>query len=330
MSSVAELLGPLNTDSDTSDPQTPESNGSIRSLNDTPSVIKTGTLAFATGSQAIEPEKQTHAKMGKTLFNEVESARFDDVPMLLENKLSDDVLSRGLGSAKYPNDEDAAANFSTTAKDILKKLSTTRPIKVGKFNKKKGTWRSWPEKTQDTPVCEYLNTIGDLVRDIYDIPEAQNGSRRFFDMFKSKEPVNSRVNALRKPDGVVLDQEIVDAVHNGSYTGAWSDIHAILQFKESYTIPKRHTDTYKQVLDCAHLIFCSQLNRRFVLGVTLMGHIMTFYVFDRSGALCSEKFNIMKNPEKLVRVVVGLLFSDRIDLGYDITMKIKHTIEEGT
>jgi hypothetical protein len=52
-------------------------------------------------------------------------------------------------------------------------------------------------------------------------------------------------------------------------------------------------------------VFGSQLERRFVPGLTIGGSVMRLWVFDRSGPDNSEKFDIHNEPERFIRVIAG-------------------------
>ncbi|THH04002.1 hypothetical protein EW145_g5837 [Phellinidium pouzarii] len=132
------------------------------------------------------------------------------------------------------------------------------------------------------------------------------------------------MNSKRKPDGVVLDSVLSNTEENEA---DWSDMHAIMRLRVTADSASFNS-AFRQILDNARMIFCSQRIRRFVLGVIFISdNTMTFCVFDRSGVLCTERFDIMNDPEKLIRVVVGLLFADLIDLGYDPTVTVR--VNEG-
>ncbi|KAH8112614.1 hypothetical protein DFH11DRAFT_1511437 [Phellopilus nigrolimitatus] len=216
----------------------------------------------------------------------------------------------GIGHAKYPNDPVAAAKYEFKASETLDSLKEEGTY--GRYNK----WVGWKrgKKDHEKNVTDYLNKIAENIREKCGLPLPNDTSREFSCMFKDKAPAEAAVNCKRKPDGVVIDHSKVDT------DAAWADIHAVMEFKRSRD-PRAYRTAYAQLLQYARMVFAAQQNRRFVLGVILTGDdLMTFFVFDRAGVLSSERFNVMKDPGKLIRVVAGLLFAENIDLGYDPTV----------
>ena len=67
-------------------------------------------------------------------------------------------------------------------------------------------------------------------------------------------------------------------------------------------------------------MFGAQDGRRFVLGFTLCGSIMRLYEFDRTGATASEDFDIHKKGETFVKVILGYLWMNPYQAGFDPTI----------
>ncbi len=65
--------------------------------------------------------------------------------------------------------------------------------------------------------------------------------------------------------------------------------------------------------------------RRFVLGFTICGSLMRIWEFDRLGGIASEKFNINKDGLQFVSTVLGFVWMDEEQLGFDLTI----TTEQG-
>ncbi|KAJ2985587.1 hypothetical protein NUW58_g5449 [Xylaria curta] len=61
--------------------------------------------------------------------------------------------------------------------------------------------------------------------------------------------------------------------------------------------------------------------RRFVLGFTLCGPLMRVWLFDRLGGIASEKFNINEDGKQFVSTVLGFLWMNETELGFDPTIK---------
>ncbi|TDL27695.1 hypothetical protein BD410DRAFT_869098, partial [Rickenella mellea] len=77
------------------------------------------------------------------------------------------------------------------------------------------------------------------------------------------------------------------------------------------------TEPFNQLGQGARLVFGSQVNRRFVYGVALLGPTMTLSVFSRSGRMTSVAFDVHEKPQLFLRVAIGILFLDHTCLGFD-------------
>ena len=75
-----------------------------------------------------------------------------------------------------------------------------------------------------------------------------------------------------------------------------------------------------QLAQYARLIFRAQPNRRYVVGSFIIGKKIHLAVFDRSGVISSMGFDIDKDPETFIHIVVGTLFLDAVQLGFDPTI----------
>ncbi|KAK3302485.1 uncharacterized protein B0T15DRAFT_577582 [Chaetomium strumarium] len=70
----------------------------------------------------------------------------------------------------------------------------------------------------------------------------------------------------------------------------------------------------------AREVFTAQDARRFVLGFTICGSLMRIWEFDRLGGIASEKFNINKDGLQFLSTVLGFLWMNEEQLGFDPTI----------
>ena len=68
-------------------------------------------------------------------------------------------------------------------------------------------------------------------------------------------------------------------------------------------------------------IFSTQPTRLFVHGFLLFGTNMQLWVFDRSGAVGSEVFNILEEPERFIRIICGYALMTSEEHGLDNVIK---------
>lgn len=67
-------------------------------------------------------------------------------------------------------------------------------------------------------------------------------------------------------------------------------------------------------------MFAAQDSRRFVLGFTLCGSLMRLWEFDRLGGIASEQFDINEDGPQFVSAVLGFLWLNEEQLGFDPTI----------
>ncbi|PZD23186.1 HTH-Tnp-Tc3-2 domain containing protein, partial [Pyrenophora tritici-repentis] len=70
----------------------------------------------------------------------------------------------------------------------------------------------------------------------------------------------------------------------------------------------------------AREVLAAQDSRRFVLGFTLCGSLMRLWIFDRLGDIASEQFNINEDGLQFVSAVLGFLWMNEEQLGFDPTI----------
>ncbi|KAI8710629.1 Pkinase-fungal domain-containing protein [Fusarium sp. LHS14.1] len=69
----------------------------------------------------------------------------------------------------------------------------------------------------------------------------------------------------------------------------------------------------------AREVLTAQETRRFVLGFTICGSLMRVWAFDRLGGIASEPFDINKDGRQFVSTILGFLWMNEEQLGFDPT-----------
>ncbi|KAF8958361.1 hypothetical protein BDZ97DRAFT_1668674 [Flammula alnicola] len=69
------------------------------------------------------------------------------------------------------------------------------------------------------------------------------------------------------------------------------------------------------------MVFSSQDERRFHIGVSFCRTEVRVYFFDRAGVVGSVKFDLEKEPKMLIRLLAGLTLSDLSAIGFDPTIR---------
>ncbi|KLO18786.1 hypothetical protein SCHPADRAFT_924849 [Schizopora paradoxa] len=180
--------------------------------------------------------------------------------------------------------------------------------------RKNGEWTKWPRtepNISEPNMEEFIKVISEVVKKLglSSIPP------RHWSSIFHKYPISDKEWGIDyKPDLVLLDRLITLATHGEIY---WKDIVAVMEIKSSKSLQK---EAERQIARYAQCIFNAQPGRRFVLALTIIETEVTLWIFDRSGAVSCEPFDIHEEPEKFVRIILASLYFDKEQLGYDHTI----------
>ncbi|KAK5212208.1 hypothetical protein LTR41_002450 [Exophiala xenobiotica] len=181
------------------------------------------------------------------------------------------------------------------------------------YHQKEG-WCDWPKGAQEKDVLRWFaERVENFLDFAKDHGSFSNTPRR--PLARPNQPLEGST-AERK-----LDIGFVDDLKAGEdFRYHWSRILVPGELKSnpSYdTVSKTWLDLGRYVRE----IFTAQDNRRFVLGFMLCGSIMRLWEFDRVGAIASPPFDINKDGLQFVWVVLGYLWMNEEQLGFDPTVK---------
>lgn len=126
----------------------------------------------------------------------------------------------------------------------------------------------------------------------------------------------------RKPDGVEIPYGVSFADGHG-----WEVPRALWENKLRHEYPHR-PDALFQLSGGSCMVFNSQLDRRFVVGFAFTGALLTVVGFDRSGWVASEPINIHEQPGLFLHLVIGHLYLDEEDAGFDLTVRLRSEKKE--
>ncbi|KAF2452531.1 hypothetical protein BDY21DRAFT_388543 [Lineolata rhizophorae] len=156
-------------------------------------------------------------------------------------------------------------------------------------------WRGWPESAKEKDV---LTWFANLVGRLADLSSEPSKSPQRRPIAQPNRPLEGST-ADRKLDVGFVDDPKARAVSKYH----WSHILVPGELKSNPA-----TDTAP-----GH-------GRRFVLGFTLCGPLMWLWSFDRAGAVASSSFDINREGQQLVSVVLGYLWMNDEQLGFDPTI----------
>ncbi|KAF9453694.1 hypothetical protein P691DRAFT_771245 [Macrolepiota fuliginosa MF-IS2] len=97
----------------------------------------------------------------------------------------------------------------------------------------------------------------------------------------------------------------------------WMHIFTVVEVKITQATPTSQLSSY------VRHIFMEQLDRRFVLALTLNTDLLNVYLFDRSGVVCmAKKINIHTEATTFIRVIAGFSCLPPEQLGWDPTCHV--------
>ncbi|KAN0076161.1 hypothetical protein V8E54_006303, partial [Elaphomyces granulatus] len=173
-------------------------------------------------------------------------------------------------------------------------------------------WSGWPEDSNQDRVLSWFAKLSEQ------LSEFAEGYR----------PSPTRRRPLAQPDRPIqgataerkLDIGFVNDPKAGKYTRCqWSQILVPGELKSNPsadTAPKAWLDLGRY----ARKVLAAQDTRRFVLGFTICGSLMRVWEFDRLGGIASERFDINEDGLQFVSTILGFLWMNEEELGFDPTI----------
>ncbi|EGE81746.1 hypothetical protein BDDG_04689 [Blastomyces dermatitidis ATCC 18188] len=174
-------------------------------------------------------------------------------------------------------------------------------------------WKDWPSNADEKPVLDWLTeTINQLVQFAEDHNPTRTVVRR--PLAQPAQPIAGSI-AKRKLDIGFVD----DPGATQDKQCKWSQILVPGELKNDrkYDMP---SGARLDLARYAREVLSAQDNRRFVLGFTLCGPLLRVWEFDRCGGIGSEEIDINKDGFQFIMVILGFLFMDQLQLGFDPTI----------
>jgi hypothetical protein len=184
-------------------------------------------------------------------------------------------------------------------------------------------WQGWPERAKEKDV---LNWFAPLIDQLLVLAEGHQPESRVQrrPLAQPHQPLQGSI-ADRK-----LDIGFVDDPNAGVNSKCrWSHILIPGELKSNPSADKA-SKAWLDLGRYAREVLAAQDSRRFVLGFTLCGSLMRLWTFDRLGGIASEQFDINKDGLRFVFAVLGFLWMNEEQLGFDptiVTVRDKRYIE---
>ncbi|KAL7621718.1 hypothetical protein AAE478_009045 [Parahypoxylon ruwenzoriense] len=172
-------------------------------------------------------------------------------------------------------------------------------------------WTAWPSDASEHAVLSWLQ---DFVRQLARWAQGYRPTPTRGVVVQSSKPVRGSTAQRRLDIGIVNDP---DTVRDGRRR--WSKILIPGELKSSPG-EDRPNGAWFHVGKYVREVFAAQATRRFVLAFTLCGPIMRVWEFDRLGGISSTPFDINENGLLLVSTILGFLWMEEKELGFDPTI----------
>lgn len=179
--------------------------------------------------------------------------------------------------------------------------------------REKGVWRDWPESAKEKEVLKWFAERVSLFLDLAEEQESAPKTRRRL-LAQPNRPLHGST-AERKLDVGFVD----DPKASEDSKRHWSQILVPGELKSnpsSDTPSKAWVDLGRYTRE----VLATQDTRRFVLGFTLCGSVMRLWEFDRVEGFASSPFDINKDGLQFVSAVLGYLWMNDEQLGFDPTI----------
>ncbi|KAG6042254.1 hypothetical protein E4U39_006138 [Claviceps sp. Clav50 group G5] len=182
---------------------------------------------------------------------------------------------------------------------------------------KDGAWTEWPTSAAEKEVVSWLQKfVRKLEISAHSSRPIGVDRRRL--LGNPKKPMSGS-RGKRMIDICVMSRaNFRSGKKDGKYHFRQVDIAGELKCNPKADIA---SIAWRDVTKYARETFAAQSNRRFVLAFTICGTIMRVWVFDRVGGNASEKIDISKEPLRFIEIMLGFLWMNEEELGFDPTIK---------
>lgn len=176
-------------------------------------------------------------------------------------------------------------------------------------------WMEWPERCEEAAVLQFLRQHVDRFLRSVDERGFRPAKRRRC-LATPNKPIPGSISKRKLDTGLAYDSS--DELGEGAQHD-WSRILVLGELKSNPREDK-HSSTWLDLVRYAREVLSTKTTRRYALGFTLCGSIMRLWEFDRLGVVGSTPFDVNKNGEMFVSVMLGFLWMSEEELGIDPTI----------
>ncbi|KAH7115371.1 hypothetical protein B0J13DRAFT_209325 [Dactylonectria estremocensis] len=174
-------------------------------------------------------------------------------------------------------------------------------------------WSGWPEDAEQDDV---LNWFADFSEKLAAFAEGNKSTptRQRRPLAKPNEPIDGSIGKRKMDIGFVNHPEA-----RKDSRCHWSQILVPGELKSNRSADKA-SGAWLDLGRYAREVLAAKDTRRFVLGFTICGSLMRVWAFDRLGGIASEQFDINEAGLQFVYTILGFLWMNEEQLGFDPTI----------
>ncbi|KAI8710516.1 Non-specific serine/threonine protein kinase [Fusarium sp. LHS14.1] len=176
-------------------------------------------------------------------------------------------------------------------------------------------WKGWPEDANQDDVLSWFSDFSDKLAAFADghgsISTHQHRRRP---LAQPNKPIQGSTGERKLDVGFVKDTKA-----GKDSRCHWSQILVPGELKSNPSADKASM-AWLDLGRYAREVLTAQDTRRFVLGFTICGSLMRVWAFDRLGGIASEQFDINKDGRQFVSTILGFLWMNEEQLGFDPTI----------
>jgi hypothetical protein len=99
-------------------------------------------------------------------------------------------------------------------------------------------------------------------------------------------------------------------------TFQWANFISVMEIKYHYNL-KLNSDMTSYMGEVARLVLTNQINRRYFIGLSLLGSDLRICVYTCGGSSITEPINIYRDADKYLKIIAWFKHADLELLGYD-------------
>ncbi|KAG7402743.1 hypothetical protein Forpe1208_v017044 [Fusarium oxysporum f. sp. rapae] len=176
-------------------------------------------------------------------------------------------------------------------------------------------WKGWPRDANQDDVLSWFANFSDKLAAFAgsheSIPTHQHRRRP---LAQPNKPIQGSTGERKLDIGFVKDTSA-----GKDSRCRWSQILVPGELKSNPSADKASM-AWLDLGRYAREVLVAQNTRRFVLGFTICGSLMRVWAFDRLGGIASEQFDINKDGRQFVSTILGFLWINEKQLGFDPTI----------